>query len=181
MLLPAPGQNHTEFRELRNRASRLVKRDKLASNLRHLQGRGFDHKSVWNLANTATGRSTRSTLPSELVDEDSGNKVTGDTSLADCVNEFSIDKVNKIRRRIDGELQKEQQQPQDHHQQQQQRLQEDPLRCRFRAPTEREVRSVILSLNNTAALGIDGIPVVVLKQLAPVIAAPTAHLIKKSF
>ena len=38
-----------------------------------------------------------------------------------------------------------------------------------------------MSLNNIQALGIDGIPVPVLKMLAPVISAPLAHLIRKSF
>ncbi len=38
-----------------------------------------------------------------------------------------------------------------------------------------------MGLNNTQALGIDGIPVSVLKQLAPILAAPIAHLIKVSF
>ncbi len=38
-----------------------------------------------------------------------------------------------------------------------------------------------MNLNNTPAIGVDGIPVSVLKQLAPILAAPLAHLIKKSF
>ncbi len=38
-----------------------------------------------------------------------------------------------------------------------------------------------MGLNNTKAMGVDGIPVAVLKQLSPVIAAPISHLIQKSF
>ena len=41
--------------------------------------------------------------------------------------------------------------------------------------------ATILGLNNTHALGIDGVPVPVLKKLAPILAAPVAHLIKRSF
>ncbi len=38
-----------------------------------------------------------------------------------------------------------------------------------------------MGLNNTGAIGIDGIPVRVLKLLAPVIAGPISHLIRMSF
>ncbi len=56
-----------------------------------------------------------------------------------------------------------------------------PPKFKLRAPSEIEVAVVISGLNNTKAIGIDGIPVAVLKQLAPIIAAPISHMIKKSF
>ncbi len=175
--------NLEQYRRLRNRAARLVRRDKLASNVRHLREHGFDPKEVWHLANSATGRSARSVLPSELVDEENGDSIRGDASLADCVNKFFISKIDKIRSRIDEERagRPNPQQQQQQQQQPQQPQQQDPARFRFRVPSEREVQAAILGLNNTRALGVDGIPVAVLKQLAPVIAAPVAHLIKKSF
>ncbi len=178
----AAAGNYTEYRCLRNKAARLVRRDKLASNERHLQEQGYNPKAIWNLANTVSGRSIRSALPAELVDGD-GIKVRGDASLADCVNKFYIDKINKIRKGIDENLSRcrggcAQQQQQVQQRQQQEQPQ---TRFRFRAPTEKEVLAIIMSLNNTPATGIDGIPVVVLKHLAPIIAAPVAHLIKISF
>ncbi len=104
----------------------------------------------------------------------------GDAHLADCVNKFYVDKIDKIRRGIDENLSRQGGRAQQQ-QQAQQVQQPQSHRFRFRAPTEKEVLSVIMSLNNTPATGIDGIPVAVLKHLAPVIAAPIAHLIRISF
>ncbi len=175
--------NHAEYRRLRNKAARLVKRDKLASNMDYLEERGLDSKSIWDLANAVSGRSTRCPLPAELQEENSSRRIKGDAELADCVNKFYIDKIDKIRAKIDAErVDDEQQQQQQRRRQQQQREEQQRLQhFKFRAPTEREVLSVIMSLNNTSALGIDGIPVAILKMLAPIIAAPTAHFIRKSF
>ncbi len=171
--------NHASYCTLRNRAARLVRRDKLASNARYLQEREYDPKAIWQLANTAAGRSIKSTLPSELVDEESGDKIRGDTRLADSVNKYYITKNTKIRERIDNNL--DVHGPATQQQQQQQQQWQKSPRFQFRATTEREVLAAINGLNNTQALGIDGIPVSVLKQLAPIIALPAAHLVKTSF
>ncbi len=179
----ATRSNHAEYRRLRNKAARLVRRDKLASNVRHLEAQGYNPKAIWHLANTTTGRTARSGLPTELMDENDGSLIKGEANLADCLNEFYISKIEGIRRRIEesssvgseGQEQRQQEQQQQGQQQQQQR------HFRFRAPSEREVLAAIMGLNNTPAIGVDGIPVSVLKQVAPVIAAPVAHLIKKSF
>ncbi len=178
--------DHAEYRRLRNKAARMVKRDKMESNVLHLQKQGFNSKAIWNLANHTTGRSTRSTLPKELINEATGSTITGDANLANCVNEFYITKIDRIRERIRGSLEEQQQQQQQQQQWQQQQgrqqqQQQQRSRFRFRAPSEGEVLKAIMGLNNTPAIGVDGIPVSVLKQLAPVIAAPVAHLIKKSF
>ena len=145
----------------------------------------MDSKAIWELANAVSGRSTRSPLPPELGDENSSTIIRGDAELADFVNKFYIDKIDKIRAKIDEgrvgvhHLQQQQQpQPQQEHQQQQQQQHQH---FKFAPPTEKEVLAIILGLNNTSALGIDGIPVSVLKQLAPIIAAPTAHLVQRSF
>ncbi len=174
--------NHNLYRRLRNQASRLVRRDKLASNLQNLQKEDFSPRAVWQLANEASGRSTRSNLPAELVDEDRGELVRGDDELADCVNAFYINKIKKIRAKIDKDLaQEEEEQVLWHHQQHQlPQQQKHPTPFKFRAPSEKEVLATIMGLNNTQALGVDGVPVAVLKLLAPVIAAPVAHLIRKS-
>ncbi len=187
--------NHIEYRRLRNMTSRLVRRDKLESNARHLQSLGFNSKAVWHLANSASGRSQTAALPAELIDESSGEKITGEDKLANCINDFYIEKIEKIRARIhtrqqeqqasQGVQQQQQQQQQRQQQQQQQRRQrwqqQWQQQFRFKAPSEREVAAIIMSLNNTKALGVDGIPVAVLKHLAPIIASPLSHLIRRSF
>ncbi len=166
--------NHDNYRKLRNEASRLVRRDKLASNLNLLQKEAYNSKAIWQIANTASGRSARSSLPAELVEEHSGERVRGDANLADCVNRFYIDKINRIRDKIGEDLDEREEElllplPQ-----------QQPIRFKFRAPSEKGILATIGALNNTDALGIDGVPVMVLKKLAPVIAAPVAHLIKIS-
>ncbi len=170
--------SHVEYRRLRNKAARLVRRDKLASNMDRLEEQGLDSKSIWDLANAVSGRSARCPLPAELKEGSGDNDgiVKGDAELANFINKFYIDKIDKIRAGIDkGRVDQQQQQPP------QQRQQQPQHHFRFRPPTEREVLAIIMGLNNTNALGIDGIPVVVLKHLAPIIAAPTAHLVRKSF
>ncbi len=169
--------NHAMYRHLRNRTARLVRRDKLESNTRHLEAQGLDPKAIWHLANTATGRTAKSNLPAGLVDEEDGSSIKGEANLADCMNRYYISKIDTIRERI--EETKVTCSIGDEQQQQQQRQQQD--RFRFRSPSEKEVVAAIMGLNNTPAIGVDGIPVVVLKQVAPVIAAPVAHLIKMSF
>ncbi len=170
--------HHDSYRKLRNEAARLVRRDKLASNLKLLEREAYNSKAVWQMANAATGRSIRSGLPTELVEENTGERIRGDARLADCVNRFYVDKICKIRAKIDEELERgEEELPQ----QQQQQQQQQRNRFRFRAPSEKGVLTTIRNLNNTQALGIDGVPVAVLKKLAPIIAAPVAHLIRKSF
>ncbi len=61
--------SHDDYRKLRNHAARLVRRDKLSSNFQLLQKEDFSSKAIWQMVNTVWGRSTRSSLPAELVDE----------------------------------------------------------------------------------------------------------------
>ncbi len=187
----AASGDHNKYRRLRNKTAKLVRRDKLDSNVRHLQAKEFNPKAVWQLANSASGRSQKSALPTELYDESTDRGIAGEDRLADFVNKFYIDKIDKIRAGIEGrkrgaqsaQLQPDrgqQQQRQQQQQQQQQRVQQRQ-RFQFRPPLEGEIRSIIMGLNNTGALGVDGIPVAVLKILAPIIAAPMSHLIGRSF
>ncbi len=137
----AASRSHVEYRQLRNRAARLVRRDRLASNIEHLQERGLDPKSIWDLANAVSGRTTRCSLPAELQEEGSDNSssnsssrcIRGDTELADCVNRFYIDKIDKIRAGIDmGRADV----VDDTHLRRRQQQQQHWQRFEFRAPTE---------------------------------------------
>ncbi len=62
----AQSGDHSLYRRLRNRASRMVRKDKVESNLKYLEERNNDPKALWQLANDATGRATWSSLPQEL-------------------------------------------------------------------------------------------------------------------
>ncbi len=72
---PQQRGDHNEYRKLRNKTARLVRRDRMVSNMRHLQSQGLNSKVVWNLANTALGRFQPSALPAELQDVSTGRKV----------------------------------------------------------------------------------------------------------
>ncbi len=169
-MVAARGNNHAKYRQLRNKASRLVRRDKLESNLALLKRSKMDPKMVWTIANTATGRGVRANLPPRLLDGD--DVVEGKGSLASFTNAYYLDKISRIRDKIDGSTPPSRSAPAP--------AAPAGARFRFRPPTEAQVHKIILSLNNTQALGVDGIPVVVLKMLAPVIAAPLAHLVRRS-
>ncbi len=175
----ATSGNHDAYRRLRNRAARMVRRDKLASNVEMLQKEDFNPKAIWQLANAASGRSSRSNLPPELVDKD-GKRVRGDADLADCMNQFYVTKIKRIRDGIGRDECSDSEEDREVEEQVQQQAQRQQ-QFRFRPPSESEVLAIIMGLNNTKALGVDGIPVAVLKHLAPIIAAPVAYLIKKSF
>ena len=167
----AGSSDHTLYRRLRNRANRLVRRDKLDSNAELLSGRENSSKAIWDLANTATGRAARGRLPPRL--SANGSAVEGDAGLANFVNTFYLDKIARIRGKIDGTA--------TYDRTNKPSSSSSSSTFRFRPPSDGEVLRVIMGLNNTRALGIDGIPVVVLKALAPIIAPPMGHLIRRSF
>ncbi len=154
--------NLTKYRHLRNRAGRLLRRDKLDSNQIFLAGN--DPKKVWALANSAMGK-VSSALPKEL------DGVSGDRVLADHLNRYYVSKISKLRSRIPqtaglggaGEG-----------------LEEELEELELRPPTASQVAGVIMGLKNTAAEGIDGIPVVVLKLGIEALAEPVTHLVATS-
>ncbi len=175
----AKAGNHALYRELRNKANRLVRKDKMESNIKHLADRSNDPRTLWQVANSATGRAARSGLPLELRGGEGGEGVVrGGTALAEHVNHFFLSKIAKIRENI--ELADTAAPPSDAAAVPDGAL-ESKGQFKLRPPTEHEVHRVILGLNNTAAVGVDEIPVAVLKLLAPVIAGPFSHLIKRSF
>ncbi len=177
------------FRKLRNQAARHVRQDRLHSNLDLLNRCRGDTKQVWQLANSLTGRNASNAPPPCL--EWDGQLVQGGDKLADVMNRFFIGKVERIRAGIDREKQQQQQQ-----QQWQQQHGPPPLPAhlpcsapsssssssfQLRPPSESDVIKAINRLKNTPALGEDGIPTRILKDLAPVLAPLLAHLARRSF
>ncbi len=171
------------FRRLRNQAARQVRKDRLNSNLDLLNRCKGDSRQVWHLANSLTGRSAFAGPPPCLRWEE--KLVQGEDKLAEIMNGFFVEKVEKIRAGIDeGRDSLQRQGPL-------------PAACPsssrtasssssspsfvLRPPHEADVLRAINRLRNTPALGEDGIPVSVLKDLAQVLAAPLAHLARRSF
>ncbi len=160
----AAAGNTTLYRRWRNKAVRLLKRDKLDSNQTFIGSAGgsFDPKKVWSLANATMGKGASHSLPGEL------DGVVGDEELSNHVNRYYVDKICKLRERITPTTaaSHDPAAPAEH--------EEDFV---LRPPTEVEVKAVIMALKNTGAEGVDKIPVQVLRLGAPVLAAPVAHLI----
>ena len=178
------------YRRLRNLAARRVRRDRVTSNLELLDKFKGDPARVWKLADLLTGRGRSSGLPPRL--EQDGQLVEGDDELADVMNRHYINKIEKIREKIEREKS----------------LRPDPSSLPpppprspaaapaadpstssttrssspfiLHAPTAWEVTRAIRKLKNTPALGEDGVPTGVLKDLAQVLAAPLAHLAGRS-
>ena len=154
-----------EYRHLRNRVSCMVKRDKLRTNLDKLRKANNDPKVLWNLANSALGK-CRSSLPASLIVD--GNATIGNAEAAKVMNNFYIEKVTKLRANL--------------------RSVSTPLSdwprssaaFHFSFASAGKISKVISAMKSTEALGLDGIPVSILKKGVDVLASPIAHLINMS-
>ena len=167
----------SDYRQLRNHSSHLVRRDKVNSARKFISGSvsssGNSAARLWKLANTVLGR-VLSSLPCKLVDE-AGSLVTDKVELANMMNNYFISKIKKLRKGF--------------YKQDTTPITDavDPglldLTDGFALtpPSPSEVTKAILGLNETNATGLDGIPVSVLKLAAPIIALPVVHMLALSF
>ncbi len=161
------------YRRMRNLAARRVRRDRLLTNLNRLEKCRSDHKRMWQLADSFIGRGKSGALPPELMG--ANGPVRGDEALADTMNAYYVNKIQLI---WDGLAASAQQQ------QEQDSFSSNDSSApafSFRTPTVAEVLKAIRSLKNTPAVGEDGIPTRVLKDLALVLAGPLVHLIGMCF
>ena len=155
-----------DYRSLRNRVSSLVKRDRLRSSMAKLSKANGDPKILWRLANEAMGKS-KSTLPASL--EIGGVATVGAIGAATAMGDFYVDKIDALR---EG-------------------LSESPpppsdwpcqsIRFGFSFANAGKVSRVVKGMGSTEAVGLDGIPMSVLKKGIEVLAPPVAHLVNRSF
>ncbi len=142
------------FRVLRNRASKLVRRDAVFGAMRAIDANEDNPKKLWDFAKKQMGYVCPS-LPACLSASD--------------INNYFVEKIRKIRQgipeatttRFSTKISK--------------------ARFQFKYPSAGKAREMIRSLGNTGALGIDGIGVAALKLGADAIAAPLAHIARLSF
>ncbi len=146
---------HPQFRELRNKARKLVRRDAVHGAMKAIDAASNNPKKLWKFAREHMGYICPS-LPASLSATD--------------INLHFIEKVKKIQQGI----------PDANHD-----AGEPDTKTRtkfqFGFPSASKAREVIRSLRNTGAMGIDGIGVTALKLGADAIAAPLAHIIRLSF
>jgi hypothetical protein len=84
------------YRDLGNEVSRLVRRDKQDSNLLSLKKACNDPKVLWQLADQALGKD-RPSLPASITG--ANGHMTTPMEAADVMNQFFIDKVDKLRKK----------------------------------------------------------------------------------
>jgi hypothetical protein len=88
----------TRYRDLRNRVTRRVRRDKLRSNISTLSKAAGDPRVLWQLANAALGN-PRATLPRYLSNPN-GSKTIDDKSAANLMAGYYTKKVLDLRDQV---------------------------------------------------------------------------------
>jgi hypothetical protein len=145
--------------------SSMVKRDKMRTNLEKLRKANNDPKVLWRLASSALGK-PQSSLPASLIVD--GRATVGNAEAAETMNDFYIDKVDKLRANLPTVSSPSSDWP------------ESSAPFMFSFASAGKIAKTILALKNTDALGLDSIPVSVLKKGVEVLASPIAHLINRS-
>ncbi len=161
-----------QYRFLRNKVCRLVRRDRLRGSLNCINRSTHNPSKLWSLARSFMGANASVNLPSSLTLND-GTKSSDEEELTSTLNSYFINKIQEIRSGINS--------PHlaisNHGASQCDRTQA----FSFKYPSAGKVKAVISSLKNTGAVGIDNIPVRVLKLGASVLSGPIAHLVRLSF
>ncbi len=167
----AARQKSRDYRFHRNQVVKLVRRDRLRSNLKcFTKANTADPKKLWALTNGILGRG-QETLPGAMTTEN--GEIKDDNEKAAFMNNFFVSKVNNIVSQL----------PKPYHSGEKEDCGKKPKtgpRFSFSHVTAFEVAKIIKDLRNTPATGYDGIPVQVLKQGAPILAAPLAYLVQTS-
>ncbi len=146
---------HPLFRTLRNRATKLVRRDAVTGAMRTIDAASDNPKKLWDFAKRHMGYVCPS-LPTTLS--------------ASNMNSYFIQKIEKIRQEIPTATTLDKS-----------TTLATAEKFNFKFPSAGKTREVIRSLRNTGALGSDGIGVASLKLGADAIAAPLAHIARMSF
>jgi hypothetical protein len=195
--------------DLRNEVSQLVRRDKQDSNLLSLRKASNDPKVLWHLADQALGKD-RPSLPASITGANGPTTTPMEAAnvmnkfFIDKVDDlrkkalFPNTGVSEETPDVAGEVphvrQDTGQVPQDAaHVAQEvdnvlQEVDDDtmtsshvpPFPFHFKFANAKRTSEAIKSLNNTEALGTDGIPTSVLKKGVEVLAGPISHLVNRS-
>ena len=156
------------YKQLRNRVTALTRRDRLQSNLTRLTEAGSDPRIMWSLAKEALGCGSSPPLPSKI---NFGSKsTTTDAEAAEAMGAFFIEKVDRLR---EGLMQPAATPVS---------LPSTPAASAFSFTfaSAAKIKKIVGRLNNTGALGIDGIAVSVLKLGIDSLASPLAHIVNAS-
>ena len=155
------------YRALRNRTSKLVRRDKLQSAMSHIKQCAGDTGKLWAYANDCVGRRASAELPAAM--SDGQRTYQGETDLAPAINRFYIEKIVKLRSGIPSPV----------HSMAAATESAAPMEAEFSfsEPSIADVARYVRGLNNTPARGHDGIPVSCWKAGLPKLLAPLHHMV----
>ena len=155
------GHRHKHFKVLRNKANRLVKRDKIMGVLNRLK-KNPGSQSAWTEAKTILGKGRGAKLPERTNNDSSVN-------TADHQNKFFVDKVASLVSSLTSSSGGDKE-----------RLtivnDGSTNRFSFRFVTAGDVTRIVKGLNNTKAEGVDNIQTDVWKKGIAVLASPIARL-----
>lgn len=177
----ARSMNLPSYRKLRNKASSLVKRDKLLSTLRSVEEQGQD--AVWDIVAGLSGKS-QGGLP--LLEG-----ASSDLEAADICNEYYINKVKDIRTHLDAKLDVSPSSPTPSaspstppststsptlYSQPSSMLQSPAPQPKFsfEGVTAGKIAKIIKAMKPKKSFGIDGLPIAVYKMGLDVLAPPIA-------
>jgi hypothetical protein len=157
-----------KYRALRSRATVLVARDKQRSNSDKLAKSMNAPKLLWQIANGALGKN-RPTLPISIRKPD-GAMTVGDAEAAAVLNRSYVTKIKILRDRTVGSaLATSEKWP------------SSSRPFSFSFASAGKIAKTIRGLKPTGALGVNTIPMEVLKKGVEVLAAPIAHMCNVSF
>ena len=150
------------YRSLRNRAARLVRRDRMRTAVRTLQESGDRHAGAWKLARSLLSPKT----PLPLLEN-----ASSDLEAAEAQSCFYVAKVEALRAGLPGTTSGS---DSDH---------AGPDRPPFclRPVGPYAVCRVLQRLGSTRAVGVDGIPTIFWRRTAHILAPAVCHLINCSF
>jgi hypothetical protein len=188
-----------QYKNLRNRVNVLVKRDKIRSNMAKLSEAQGNSRVLWKLADDAVGK-TWPGLPGSLLNDDCSSTV-GDVAAANRMNLYFVDKVPKLRAGIKT-LPQPNVMPQVgpdvphvgpdvphmvpdvpsvcHVVPDAARDKDTQKEFHFSFANAGKIACIIAKLSTTGAIGIDGIPVFILKLGVDILVSPLAHVVNRS-
>jgi hypothetical protein len=162
----AKGSQYRKLRKLSSRCSVLVERDKRRSNKSKLNKSHNDPRVLWELANAELGKPHPPLPPSLNV---GGSMTVGKLATANAMNEYYGQKITRLREPLmDCPPAAKNTWP------------PKKLPFSFRFCNAGKVAKIVKGLGTTTAMGVDGIPVGVLKLGSDVLSGPISHVVNRS-
>ena len=151
------------FRQLRNKALSLVRRDYITKNISMIKKEG--QAAAWRIVADACGKGKGSELPLP-------NVCKNDVEAANHCNKFFIEKVRKLRENLGGDVCSGMDVDSDIN------LGDTGTnKFRFKSIGTSDIKKAVSQLRAGNTVGVDGIPITVFKAAISVLALPLTHVV----